>query len=79
MESFLKVVSEQTKQNKDQHIDTENRLVVTRGERGWGRAKWVKGVNSMVTDGNYTFGGEHTVVYTEVKLECYTHETYMIL
>lgn len=23
------------------------------------RVKWVKGVNYMVKDGNYTFGGEH--------------------
>ena len=33
-----------------------------------GRAKWVKGVKCMVTDGNKTFGGEHTEIYTEVEL-----------
>ena len=38
------------------------------GKQGGGRAKWVKGVNCMVTDGNYTFGGEHAMVYAEVKL-----------
>lgn len=31
--------------------------------KGWGRVKWVKGVNYMVLD-----GGEHTVVHTEVEL-----------
>ena len=32
----------QTKQNKNKLIDTENRLVITRGEGGyWGRVKWV--------------------------------------
>ena len=28
--------NKQTKPNKDKHIDTENRVVVTRGEGGWG-------------------------------------------
>ena len=32
--------------------DTENRLVVTRGEGAVGRAKWIKGVNSMEMGGN---------------------------
>ena len=31
----------QTKEN----TDTENKLVVTRREVGWGKVKWVKGVN----------------------------------
>ena len=31
-------------------------------------AKRVKGINCMVTDGNRTFGGEHPVAYTEVKI-----------
>ena len=54
-----------TKQN---HIDIENRLVVTREEGGEGRVKWVKEINGMVMDGNQTFTGELTVVHTEVKL-----------
>ena len=30
--------------NKSKHIDREqSRTVVTRGERSWGREKWVKG------------------------------------
>lgn len=33
-----------------------------------GGVKWVKGVNSMVTDGNQTFGGKQTVMYIDVKL-----------
>ena len=31
-------------------------------------AKRVEGINCMVTDGNRTFGGEHPVAYTEVKI-----------
>ena len=31
----------QTKEN----TDTENKLVVNRREEGWGKVKWVKGVN----------------------------------
>ena len=38
-----------------------------RGKRS-GEGEWVKGADYMVTDGNYTFGGEHTVVYTDVEL-----------
>ena len=43
----------------NKHIDTENRLVVTRQEGGGGRAKGVKGHTCMVMDRNKTFGGEH--------------------
>jgi len=35
-------INEQTKPNKNKHVDTVNRIVVTRGE------KWVKGINYMV-------------------------------
>ena len=45
-------INEQTKPSENKHIDTENRIVVPTGERGVGRAKGVKGVNCMVTDGN---------------------------
>lgn len=37
---------------KNKHMDKENRLVVTRGERGWGRVIGVKGHIRMVTDKN---------------------------
>jgi len=40
----IKKINEQTKLK---HIDIENRLVVTRGEGAVGRAKWIRGVNSM--------------------------------
>ena len=40
--------SNQTKEN----TDTENRVVVTRREEGWGEVKWVKGVNYIVRNGN---------------------------
>ena len=37
-----------------------------RGLRG-GQKKWVRVVSCIVSDGNKTFGGEHSVVYTESK------------
>ena len=42
---------------KSKLTDTENKSVVTRGKRGCGWAKGVKGIDCMVTDGNWTFGG----------------------
>ena len=59
-------INEQIKPNKNKHEDTENRVVVTRGE-GVVSGR-VKGINCMVTDGNEIFGGEHTVEYTEVEI-----------
>lgn len=46
----------QTKQNE--HMDADSRAMVTRGE----------GDSCMGKDGNQISGGEHTVVYTEVKI-----------
>lgn len=43
-------------------IDTEDRLVVTKGE--W--VKWVTGVNCVI-NGNQTCGGDHFVVCTDVE------------
>ena len=41
------------KPNKNKHIDTEDRVVVTRRKGvGWERAKWVKGISCMVTNEN---------------------------
>lgn len=44
--------NEQKKNKTQQHIDAKNILVVAREERGLGVAKWVKGIDCMVTDGN---------------------------
>ena len=39
--------------NKNKHIDTKNRVVVTRGEALLGAlVKWVQGVYCMAMDGN---------------------------
>lgn len=38
--------------NKTKLIYTENRLVVIRGESGWGVGERVRGANYMVMDGN---------------------------
>lgn len=56
-------------QTPNNQIDTENRVVVTRGEEaGHGDGKTGKGIDSMLTNGNEIFGSEHTVVQTEVEI-----------
>ena len=47
----LKKQNKQTKPNKNKHVDTENRVVVTRGKEVGKRAKWVKEIKRVVTDG----------------------------
>ena len=44
------------KPNKNKHVDTKNRVVITREEGTEGRAKWVKRMNCMVRDGNQIWG-----------------------
>lgn len=57
-----------TKSSKQarQPIDTDNSLVVTEGRRG--DIEKGKGVKYMVTEGDLTPGGEHTMQYTDVEL-----------
>lgn len=43
-------------------------MVVTKGEGGWERANWVKGVKNMVVEGKYTFDDKHTGKYTDINL-----------
>lgn len=45
-----------------------NNMVVTREEEERRVINQVKGIYYMVMDGNDTFGGDHNVVYTDVKL-----------
>lgn len=56
------------KQKENKGIDADNRLVVTRGKGEWGRAIGVKDAKYMLMDGKQTFGGEHTIVYADIKL-----------
>ena len=49
------------KQNKTSFTDAEIRLGVIGGEGVKGWVKWVKGINCLVKDGNWTFGGGHSV------------------
>ena len=48
-----------------------NQTKWTHGCRQW--LPEAKGISCMGKDGNQISGGEHTVVYTEVKIQC-THE-----
>ena len=52
---------------EDKHTDKENRLATARGERGRGRVQVVQGNIHMVTDQNWTTGGEYDVVYTDTE------------
>lgn len=45
-------INQQTKQNENKHIETENMLLVTRRKGVWEDGKMGKGVNCMVRDGN---------------------------
>lgn len=52
VEYIKKKKNEQTKPDKNKHIDTEHRVLVTREEGGAGkRAKWVNGINCLVMKG----------------------------
>ena len=52
------------KQEKNkQNSDTDNSMVVTRG-KGWGAVKG-QGVKYVVTEGDLTVGGGHTLQYTD--------------
>lgn len=60
-------------------MDTENRLVVIRGEEGWGMGKKGKrGIDCMVTESNQTYCGDHFVVCTSIKLLYCTPEINML-
>lgn len=41
--------------------------------------KWLKAVKCSVMAENKTLGGEHAILYTDIKLECCTPETYIML
>lgn len=46
-------------------MDTNNRLVVTREERVYREHEIVKGIQCIKANGNESFSGEHTTVYTD--------------
>ena len=54
------------KQSK--HTDTENRVVVTRGEVGWGKTKWAKGIKHAMTDKTKHLVGREMYCITEDKI-----------
>ena len=49
-------------------------MVITRGKEEWGWVEEVKG-GHVVTKGDLTLGGEHTVQYTDDELQNYTKPT----
>lgn len=59
-------MNEQIKQKQIQLQTTDWWLPEGQGAKV--RAKLVNGVKYMVKDGNYTFGSEHTIVYTDIEL-----------
>lgn len=65
------------KQTKQKHT-TKYGLVVTKG-KGWREGKMGKGVKYLMTDGNYIFGGEHTILYADIELLSCIPETYTML
>ena len=55
----------QTRQTDKKLTDTDNSMAVTRGKRGEGRQKKIKGVKYMGMEGDLTLGGEHTRKYAD--------------
>ena len=55
--------------NENKFIDPENILVVARGGKRWGVNRMSEGISYMVMYVNEMCGGDHLVVYTDVKLE----------
>lgn len=55
------------KQQKETHRCTDNRLQVARGQQVW-ENKLGKVVKHILRDENWTFGGEHKIEYTNIKL-----------
>lgn len=62
-------MNEQTIKNKQKNklIEADNRLVLTKGQRGCGESETSKGVDCMVTVRNQTLGSEPDVVYSDVS------------
>ena len=52
MQNLKNKAKKQAKYNKKQTHETENRLVVTRGEGSWGWAKLLMGANCVMMYGN---------------------------
>ena len=59
-------------------LDTDNSLVITTGKGEWGHVEMVK-EDEMVIQGELTWDGEHTIIYTDDVLQNSIPETYMIL
>lgn len=67
------------KQGKQKLIGTDNSVVGPRGGGGGGRQKRVKRVKHMGTEGDWTSGDKHNVVYKWcITVRC-TLETYAII
>ena len=52
-----------TRRTKNQYVDTEEKVAVTRreGEAGQGGGQWIQGLRQGGAGGKRTFSGEHTV------------------
>ena len=64
-------------QAKQKLTDTDKNLMVTRGKGGRRKQMWVKGVKYTVME-DLTWGGGHTIQYTDDVLLSCTLETYII-
>ena len=54
------------KLSKKRHVEQDNTVVTARTREVTGEDKMGTWIKYMVTNGNYIFGGEHAIVYTEV-------------
>lgn len=62
-------IKKQNKQNKNKHIDIENRLVVTTGkDRVGGEWNGYRGLVVWWEMETILFGSKHAILYTETEL-----------
>ena len=66
------------KKTKNNLTGTDNSMVITRSKGGKGRQEKVKG-GYVVTKGDSTLGGKHTIQYTDDISQNCTPESYVIL
>ena len=57
-------INQSVRPSKNKYLDTENRVVVTRGEGAWVRESWAKEINCLITFANQTWACCRNTTFT---------------
>lgn len=78
---YVEYKTNKKEKQMNKYKQTLDTTIVTRGEGRVveGRVKWLKRVKYMLMNGNWAFGGEHYIVYTDNELLFCTPKTYIML